>query len=116
MNINDTVITKKTGYPASGIVVGIIRSDYYLHQVGQPDTSLFNRWNNLYPDWFDKSIVYVLFEEAIPPVTFEEYVEGMPEDHKKYVEEHHLDVRTLYETQVTPRKVIAYPIDDLEVI
>ena len=107
MNIGDSVMSKKTGFPASGTVAGLVVAPMYI---GGRDISMFTRWNILYPDWTDKPIVYVVFAEAIRTATFEEFLEYLPENMKQY------DPHTLYETQVPSTNMIAYPIDDLEVV
>jgi hypothetical protein len=109
MKLGDCVITKKTGLPASGEVCGMLVAPMYVAQIQQYKES-FGRWNTLYPDWYEKPIVYVVFDEPMRAMTFEEFVIGIPEEHKS------LDSKTLYEIKIPESKVIAYPIDDLEVL
>ncbi len=107
MKLGDTVISKQTGYPASGVVIGLVVAPLYI---GQKDVSLFYKWNDIYPDWTSKPIVYVWFKEPIRTMTFEEYMEHLPEEMKQY------DAKTLYEMNVVKTSTVAYPIDDLEVL
>ncbi len=107
MNLGDVVVSKKTGYPASGTVAGMVVAPMYM--AGR-DQSYFSTWNELYPDWTEKPIVYVVFEEARRTVTFEEFIHYMPESMKN------LDPKTLYETHIPTARIMAYPVDDLELL
>jgi hypothetical protein len=106
--LGDKVVSKKTGYPGCGEVCGIVYSAVYVASA-QKNVSDFNCWNDLYPDWTDKPIVYVLFEEPRRTVTFEEFVKYIPDDrYRDY------DLKTVYAFQIPFTRAVAYPIDDLE--
>ena len=107
IRLGDKVVSRKTGYPGSGEVCGIVYAGLYVATT-QKKMEDFGCWNDLYPDWTDKTIVYVRFEEPRKTVTKEEYAKYLPEGYEKY------DLETLYAFQIPFTNVIGYPVDDLE--
>jgi len=105
--LGDQVVSKKTGYPGSGEVCGIVRAGMYVATTGKA-LEHFGCWNDQYPDWAEKEIVYVKFHESRKTVTKEEFAKYLPEAYEEY------DLDTLYAFQVPFVNVIAYPIEDLE--
>ena len=106
--LNDKVVSKKTGHPGIGEVAGIVRAEVYVASTGK-ELEHFTCWNDLYPDWYTKPIIYVLFEEPRRTVTFEEFVKYIPDErYKEY------DLKTLYAFQIPFTRAVAYPIEDLE--
>lgn len=105
--LGDQVVSKRTGYPGTGEVCGIVAAGLY-HATTQKSLDSYGCWNDLYPDWIEKPIVYVRFEESRKTVTKEEFAKYLPEGLKQY------DLDTLYAFQVPVTNVIAYPIEDLE--
>jgi hypothetical protein len=110
MHLGSNVISKHTGLPAYGTVVGFMTAPFYCHSknVGPND---FQRWNDLYPDWFLKPVVIVEFNEPQKALTFEEYKLGFPPEMEVTEEE----MKTLYKF-VQKQLLAAYPIDDLDVL
>ena len=107
--LGDQVVSKKTGYPGAGEVCGIVKAGLYVASTGNKPIDSFCCWNDLYPDWPEKPIVYVRFEETRRTVTFEEFCKYIPDE--RY---HEYDLKTIYAFQIPITNVIAYPIDDLE--
>lgn len=110
MKIGDKVITKQTGLPASGTVVGIMIAPIYSAKMG----SDYTRWSELYPDWIDKEVVFVAFEKPQKPMTMQEYVESFSDEFRESVPSEHFEV--LYKYNIPDAKFVAYPIDDLEIL
>ena len=106
--LGDKVVSKKTGYPGSGEVCGVVYAAMYVATT-KKELKDFECWNDLYPDWHEKHIVYVRFDEPRRTVTFEEFCRYMPEH--KY---DGYDLQTIYAFSIPYTNVIAYPIEDLE--
>lgn len=109
MKIGNDVISKKTGLPASGVVVGLVTGEFYLGITRRP-VETFVKWNQLYPEWVEKSIIYVKLSSPQKSMSFEEFKEysdpSITED----------KLKVLYDYQVPLSPHIAYPEDDLEVL
>ena len=111
MNLGSEVISKRTGLPAYGTIVGIMDSDFYLNSKA-PQGANYSRWDELYPNWKEKPVMFVYFKEPQKTLAFEEYAKGF-ETHQ--VEATLEEMKTLYKF-LPKAPVAAYPIDDLECI
>lgn len=107
--LGDQVTSKRTGYPGVGEVCGIVRAGLYHASAGNRPLEDYRCWNDLYPDWYEKPIVYVRFEEVRRTVTFEEFCKYLPDD--RYND---YDLKTIYALKIPQTNIIAYPIEDLE--
>lgn len=109
MKIGDTVVSKKTGLPAAGTVVGTVEPEFFLGMF----PGEYKKWNRLYPDWASptKRVIFVRFNSPQKNVTFEEFKDRYINSDISEVE---LDV--LYKWTVPLAKNASYPEDDLEVI
>ena len=105
--LGDQVVSRKTGYPGSGEVCGLVYAKMYVATTRR-EMKDFGCWNDQYPDWADKEIIYVRYEEPRRTVTKEEYAKYLPEGFEEY------DLDTLYAFQIPFTNIIAYPIEDLE--
>lgn len=141
-HIGDTVMSRKTGLPSMGEVIGIVTGPLFvdMHQ-GQiiwkskeqgvpeedlePDDCLFivthrrdqhmmmyKRWSDLYPQWMWSPIAYVRFDQPQKNMSFDEFVESFPKDDMPSDEA----LRELYKREVPATNIVAYPVEDLEVI
>ena len=109
MKIGDTVISKKTGLPASGTVVAILEPEFFLGLM----PGKYERWNELYPNWCDddKRVVFVRFNSPQKNLAFEEFALRYKHYHISLDE-----LKVLYEWTIPLTKNASYPEDDLEVI
>lgn len=106
IKIGDRVFSKRTGLPGSGTVVGIVTVDYWLSTL--PFILDKEYYNNLYPEWDSKYIVYVEFDEPQRAVSFDEFIAQT--NYERY------EQKILYKHLVKAVKRAAYPIDDLEIL
>ena len=99
------VISKKTGLPMIGSICGIT-TGHYQKWIYDCKNIHLQRWFDLYPDWVEKPVYTVKFNQAARTVTYEEYVkyapEGMPIS------------REQYEQDCPIKQLATYPEDDLE--
>lgn len=121
VKIGDRVYGKKTGGLTPATVVGWLPGRFH------PNSKLSTRWDELYPNWRDKHIVYAEFDEPTRSCTFEEYKEQtldrIMESTDEFIvalrdnkELFSLFLRNQYDNTVEPTTRICYPIDDIEVI
>jgi len=103
--INDRVVSKKTGLPAVGTIHSLMTVEMWLGRQGK--TEVPQRWIDLYPDCGDKLIIGVKFDSPQKPVTLAEYCSGDQNGHSKvFLEEAY---------RYLPNTICAeYPEDDLE--
>ena len=106
MNIDDKVMSKKTGFPASGTVVAILKPEVWM-KLENRDTSKYTVWNNLYPDWHTKLLIIVKFNEPQKNMTFEELLASFPDADVDRLKEY-------YDYELPLTEAAVYPIDDLE--
>lgn len=102
--LGDRVISKKTGFPVTGRVVGFLDARAYLYQmqwIMRNNDFKMKRWDELYPDWQDKLIVYVYLDQPTKPVTEEEFRKTNDNPNMIY-------------SNVREQILISYPLDDLE--
>jgi hypothetical protein len=98
--IGQRVMSKKTGYPAVGTIVGITHPLLWHIQNGKSQY-----WTSVYNDWSYKFIYTVMFDKKVPVCTREEFSFGYDS----------LCPEFYYQAQVQYSMFIAYPEDDLEV-
>ena len=111
MNIGDTVTSQYIMPLTTGTIVGILKAKF--HQAEFLNGRVNPQWDALYPDWLDKTVVFVLFDKLQKPVTFEEFKRAGV-DPKADVSEDELKV--LYKHVVRPIWAASFPIDDLQVV
>lgn len=102
--IGQKVTTKQTGCPTVGYVVGIIHGlswEINTQYTGQT----YTRWYELYPDWPNKPVYFVMFDEPHRTISFDEWC--------AIIEPQHRDLNT-YEEHVPIQAMASYPHDDLE--
>ncbi len=101
------VISKKTGLPMTGTIVGTMAPIAYLYwQKWNLKNSDFkmHRWDELYPDWQEKPLFFVYFDNPAKNCTRKEFEKYDPQYYPKGM---------TYEE--VPLVVVAvYPSDDLE--
>jgi hypothetical protein len=106
--LGDDVMTKQIGLPVVGKVLGVMFGYYYswANQAvnGQ---SLFLKWNELYPDWRTKCVYFILFNEPVRYMTYDEFCDN-PTVQEEY------KTRAHYEIMVKPVESVSHPEDDLE--
>lgn len=106
-NFGDTVISKKTGLPMSGTVIGMAGPE-----MGQYSTQSFPRWDELYPSWKDKSIYYIKYKTPQKQCTFEEFCNGM-QQYYGFIEMQDLEEKY---KELPPINIVSFPEDDLELL
>lgn len=104
MNIGDKVVSRQTGLPGVGTICGVVAAKLLVLVQGSVPRE---RWDLLYPDWNNKYICYVEYDEEQYIQSYNEFImsapDNMPND----------DLRILY--KYSPQAhIISYPIDDLE--
>ncbi len=104
IHIGCKVTSKKTGYPGVGQVVSVSVAGWWLAH--NPSPSSYFIWDALYPEWKDKVIINVYFEEPRKPYSKEDLKIRYPDKDDSYFQAL-LDLAPEIRT-------IAYPIDDLE--
>lgn len=72
-NIGDKVVSKKTGQPVYGTVVGICTSDFFINTRKYGNVTTV--WEKLYPSWREKCVCSVKFDNPITPISFQELKE-----------------------------------------
>ncbi len=110
--IGDRVKILQTGAKGYGTVIGYITSKLYC-TINQKDSQEYTLWTKLYPDWINKNVVYIEYDEPKVYVTFEEYEE-------QFVHKHgcqHVEViKFLYDKEIKPVIVVATPEEDVFLI
>ncbi len=112
IELGTKVVSKKTGYPATGTVVGIIEPSFHLERSGAKPEQ-YKRWNELYPDWLEFPCYIVKFPQCIPTVTKQEFKLGWEHEHQCQLDDYELDV--LYKYTVAKQFSAMYPENDLEI-
>lgn len=111
MKIGDKVVTRKTGQPGTGVIIGVFAPEFVKSQ-GHALS-----WDNLYPDWSEKPVYLVKFDRPQKPLSFDEYIEdvtakyqsiGQPMPPEDFLEMEYLN-------NVPFVKTATYPADDLEI-
>jgi hypothetical protein len=103
-NLGDTVCSKKTGYPGVGRIIGLMQATVIGNLLPCANTTV---WDELYPNWRDGILYYVLFDTPRKIVTLEELKKAMPDQGE-------FQLRELLET--LPQLMYAcYCEDDLEI-
>jgi hypothetical protein len=78
--VGTRVVSKRTGPPASGTVMGCILGsfDSLYHKQALPSHPGFSTWNTLYPDWADKLVYEVKYDQWQRTISWEEYQKFYP--------------------------------------
>lgn len=105
----DKVATRQTGFPGIGEVLCQTPAILYLNLAG---IGTIKYWDRLYPDWKDKNIYLVHYDEPRRVVTYEEYLTSLVPDASEIYKESYL--RKVYEEEVIVRHTMYYPEEDLE--
>ena len=106
--VNQKVISKKTGLPAVGQIIGMLPATVFLSYYRNGKDFDNPTWDDLYPDWREKYVYYVrLNEPMVPcnPAEFERLPDKAKKSGKKIIK---------YKEQVRSDLVV-YVEDDLEV-
>jgi hypothetical protein len=74
-------ISKRTGLPQTGYVVGLVHPNYVEEVLLGP----FLRWNELYPDWKEYPVYILRFDLPSKPLSREEFV-GTDEEYESVPE------------------------------
>lgn len=102
--IGQKITTKQTGCPTVGYVVGIMHGlSWEINSRYSGQT--YTRWYELYPDWPNKPVYFVMFDEPHRTISFTEWCVSVE---PKYRE---LEV---YEKYTPIQAMASYPHDDLE--
>ena len=104
--LGQKVRSKKTGFPGVGYIVGFSLPSFWM-MVRKANVEDFSTWNNLYPEWEQKPLAHVFYQEPRKTVTFEEFKSG----NTVYKDEVLEDMYNKLELAQS----IMYPYDDLEV-
>ena len=123
-SVEDRVVSRKTGLPAIGYVIGMLPAYIYAGMIGarvgfskrdecvkilrDDGSPAFTIWDDLYPDWAKKPIIFVELSEQQKSVSFEEFKSFAPDN---IAEE---QLKESYDARVTTTNIITYPEDDLE--
>lgn len=121
IKIGDRIVGKKTGTLTPSTVVGALPAKYSpLYK------EISCRWDELYPDWRNKNIIYSEFDEPTPPLTLEEYSTNfqLPDSSNiAFIERLRQDkglwldyIKFNYLKNVPLTIKIYYPIDDVDLI
>lgn len=112
--LGSEVVSKKTGFPGVGRVIGIYLAGGYKfiseRAIGPHE---FTRWDTLYPNWISGLVFIVYYEKARKTLTWDEWQTGydaLPEERKilsKYQLKEEYD-------KLPMMQVVAYPHEDLE--
>jgi hypothetical protein len=114
-NIGDRAMSKQTGCPTVGTVKGIMEARFY-HEAGQKP--LYKNWYDLYPDYLEKNVIFLRFDQPQKALSFEEFKQYNAEQiSKDYVtpEEQEQALKAAYEV-LQPTISASYPEDDLELL
>lgn len=129
LQIGDTVLTRKTGLPGMGKVIGIQTGPLYvahhkyliigkenddgsetLKCVNQQGNQPCQRWDDLYPEWFLSPICTVKFEALQRIMSYQEFRDSRQWDENVTEDA----IKAYYDIECPQTNVIAYPVSDLE--
>jgi len=111
MNIGDKVVTKRTGFPACGVIRSFFEPGVFEDFIGrfyELNEYSFVVWDELYPDWREKRVVKVAFDEPILPIRFDEFLKIKPN--------YTFEEARIYHQHLFRLSLLCYPIDDLEAL
>jgi len=106
-SIGDWVVSRKTGFPGKGLIVGVLAAKPILYNKQHITGSGYEIWDKIYPGWEETFIYYVWYSKLRKPLTIEEYLEYKQENVTDY------EIREQYK-QIKQVQMISYPEDDLE--
>lgn len=124
IKLGDRVVGRKTGYMIPANVICIMTSEYYLGSNNRTADDMLI-WNKYYTDWQNKAIIVVQFDEPQKHMTLEELYESLKvntPDVLAAVMQHGpsdamlADILKAYWQQLPLVTLVAYPIDDLEIL
>ncbi len=101
----DTVTSKQTGLPMQGQVHGVLTGLGYSNVINQGRPC--KRWDDLYPDWKNKPVIFVIFKVPQKPVSIEEIQANIHCEREQ--------AKQLFD-DMKPSLAAYYPVDDLEIV
>lgn len=121
LKIGDRIYGKQTGTLTPATVVGWLPPGW--HPLG----STYSRWDDLYPDWKEKYMIFAEYDEPTPNVTFEEFRDQTMEEIMSSTDTFvvalrenrqllNLFLENQYQKTVRLTTKICYPIDDVQLI
>ncbi len=110
MRLNTEVVTKKTGCPTVGYVAGIMTPE--VAETISPNIKNGCPWDEVYPQWREKPVIWVRFKKPQRPVSKEEFFQQVPQEMLEGKSEEDKDM--FYQNNVPILKMALYPFDDLE--
>ncbi len=135
MTLGTKVVSKKTGLPSVGIVSAILAgplfieihdgvilydsktiSNFEVVSKGKKANPIFDRWTNIYPNWMWEPVVYIKFENMQKHMSFQEFKETIISSEFDDLGLTEADIHALYNDSVPESDVVAYPINDLEIL
>lgn len=73
IQINSTVMTKKTGCVGAARVVGFVLPEFAINL-----SHNLNRWDELFPEWRQDLVAIIRHNKPQRPVSLEEYLNALP--------------------------------------
>lgn len=124
IKIGDRIVGRQTGTLTPSTVIGIMTHDFYMGSVGRNTNPA--RWFDLYPDWEEKNIIISMFDEPQYCLTFEELEISLNNNENSFINTLRKKVTLNREMEIAiiqaeldsmPKSlIVAYPIDDVDVI
>lgn len=109
LQVGDKVTSRKIGPVMVGQVHGLMKATLVCHQTNGGVSPRSNHWEQLYPNWFDGNLAYVVPDVPVRPITYQEFLQ-------QHNCEHSQTTRDMYLYQVGLSNILIYPIEDLEVM
>ena len=106
MDIGDRVVSRQTGLPGVGEVVGIVSYEFFIST--RKNYQGPHLWDNIYCNWRNEYVIYVGYEEPRHYLSFDEFMSGCPVEN---ISTNELKVLYKYSEKT---QLITYPIADLE--
>jgi len=72
-NIDDRVMSLRTGFPQIGTIVGITKGSHFEKEATAATSWNASIWDKAYPNWRDKPIYGVILDIESCPMTREEF-------------------------------------------
>ncbi len=135
MTLGTSVVSKKTGLPSVGIVSAILAgplfieihdgtilydkdtiSNFEVVSKGKKRMPMFDRWTVLYPNWMWEPVIYIKFENMQKHMSLQEFKETIISSEFDDLDFTEDDISALYNDSVPESDIVAYPINDLEIL
>ena len=104
-NLDQDVTSIRLGPLMTGKIVGIYTGQYQDFEYTFRDIKV-PAWDHVYPQWREKHVYIVQFDQPVRPIAYEEFLEDQPDTLYAHVE---------YEKQISVSPMAKYPEDDLEI-